>query len=1113
MADRIYRRPVAYSDLSNSQLKNLDGRQFIMAEFHGINNDKNFVTVDQTSFEDSNNIYVNKDGQLSVRPPVVYYDNASLDGMTIVDIIKVDSTYFFMISKDNYLYLYSDLGYSEELIQLKTIGRNAKIYNLYDKFIVFDEGNIWGIIVNKNSNSYTILETSDIVYIPNSIDDVFGDEIDKNIFTNNTSKAVIFRSADIEEGRAPSDDSISNKNVQFRMNGKTYTAKWQSGGYKVFIKALYSGDATVRIHKIKYSKNGTYAISFLAHRSWNDSANIANPFYFSRDGGKSFYQINGPVNELDNKQYQYYNRDICVSDDGSLMYFTCLDPDRNTGTLLKIFYAASFESYTANWVDENFVASADEIFGFNDSSVVQDPSGHAGKFCYSTSKPFTKLGNLVADYDHTIGYVVCLTPFYKDVIETKHLNETGNTNYRDESYVYATSKLNIKPIDVCYKFVGKQLHSYRMVSEFDDMVCDSEILYENSKVVINKFGDNTNMFVSLGYKKDYTYDVLSWFIFGNTTYTNPNVGSQDGLGAKYKLVKNVDDEIGLCRIVGFSANDVLYELYGENVERKYNTSNENWWSQLILKTNSNWNNPVLVGDFSILEAYYGVEDTKLFKLTVNKTFSGDEWSSNYLPTDPGSDFKNIRESGLWKYSFSSRFVSNDDPLQLDSYNDKYNMVTLGNDWESVYLTERSVLTDKSLIIQAKNGTYEITSFNLFSQNENWQPLYVTNDGSKFIIAEYYYNKVDSTTIYINGIDEDITVSYVEEDASYNYYIPSFVLSSVDKVYTFSIDNKLYQTEYADGLLYLRKSSEVVFPSEITNMISFSDTSIGVFTKDRVYEYQYSVDLTSQTGYHTFVLHQTKLQLGCLKGSDIIHTYDGSSIIMSTKKGIAALNYQQFVQSTEQVYTFISGNIDDLYEEWTNEYTNSVKIVLYKDYILFYQVSKEVLYVYDIRYTSWWKWTLPNPINKIIEYDRRLCILMDYNESSYTHGLLCFKNNNIDEYKDWTGNNIHWNLKSQPLHFGAPNNYKEVSKVSIITNMAKSKIAYELGFTNYRNLNNINNKDQVMYDIITLSTIIKKVSFVKTNAFQFSIESIDEHTDSAFIISSITVKYRITEVVR
>ena len=81
----------------------------------------------------------------------------------------------------------------------------------------------------------------------------------------------------------------------------------------------------------------------------------------------------------------------------------------------------------------------------------------------------------------------------------------------------------------------------------------------------------------------------------------------------------------------------------------------------------------------------------------------------------------------------------------------------------------------------------------------------------------------------------------------------------------------------------------------------------------MYELQYD-DSNSTNAIHLYLLTPTKLKLGCKEGADILLNYDGSTIVLANLKGVTALTYQDFVQSTEQTYSYLSENImTDYYE--------------------------------------------------------------------------------------------------------------------------------------------------------------------------------------------------------
>lgn len=169
-------------------------------------------------------------------------------------------------------------------------------------------------------------------------------------------------------------------------------------------------------------------------------------------------------------------------------------------------------------------------------------------------------------------------------------------------------------------------------------------------------------------------------------------------------------------------------------------------------------------------------------------------------------------------------------------------------------------------------------------------------------------------------------------------------------------------------------------------------------------------------------------------------------------------------------------------------------------------------VYDLRTSSWWVWRLPQIPKQLV------CI----NDNIFTEDLVLITGRgdvykfNFDEASVYDNELIpfDWSFTTQKMHFGAPNNYKHIRSVSIVTEQSGRPLRFKLKFTNYRNLNNLSDSDTVEYDIDQLTTMIKRVNFIKTNAFQLQVSN--DKTDKypqAFVTPNIAIKYRITERLR
>ena len=209
-----------------------------------------------------------------------------------------------------------------------------------------------------------------------------------------------------------------------------------------------------------------------------------------------------------------------------------------------------------------------------------------------------------------------------------------------------------------------------------------------------------------------------------------------------------------------------------------------------------------------------------------------------------------------------------------------------------------------------------------------RPVYT--DGS---IIVYY----DTSTgyIYSNSDLTNINLTYKNEK-DFELFMPGLIQDFISIVLT--KNNILYWTTDAlntvnvDGekhqipALYIEQIDDAKgnwqnLPDDITELTVFSQTSLGVFLENSVYEFQYNVD------NDVYLLTPTKLQLGNRKGSQVLANYDAQSIFITNIKGLMSLTYEDFVQSTEQIYNYLTENIMSEYDKFADA---AIKLYQYKE---------------------------------------------------------------------------------------------------------------------------------------------------------------------------------------
>lgn len=100
MAKRTVRRSV--NSISTNTAEDLEEAigYFNFAEFKGLNTNKNYITIDQQSFEEVENVYIDQDQQLHTRPPVKRYNVISAT-YNVVEIFNVNNLTIYEVKDSN----------------------------------------------------------------------------------------------------------------------------------------------------------------------------------------------------------------------------------------------------------------------------------------------------------------------------------------------------------------------------------------------------------------------------------------------------------------------------------------------------------------------------------------------------------------------------------------------------------------------------------------------------------------------------------------------------------------------------------------------------------------------------------------------------------------------------------------------------------------------------------------------------------------------------------------------------------------------------------------------------------------------------------------------------
>lgn len=1020
---------------------------FNFSSFKGINSNKNFIEIDQQSFEDAKNVYIDQNNQLSTRP-IVKRINILPENETVIQILKANSLVIYhTFDGTNYhiRFQYDGNWYANPNGEDYIVKEKVIVSWFQDKYILFTIDNIFGFSYNyerakiQPTDAVDWFTAEDVIYIPVQSNDEATQE--KNIFTNASVTRYIF-------SKNVSVDTVAliDKTVTVRIdNEPPFTITFRENNEEVFTKPLGSIVAT------KWQVSQTQG-NMLCE---DDNKNL----YYSLDG------LLFEVFHMHDENNGVYRGVYCLSDDGAAIYQAV-----NFGC--RINYSESGSTCT---VDEAYIYEMDlSANGFMPT----------GTWTTYTAPTDTTLRNIQMNNVATAAQTDD-GPLFDMSVKILGMNGVASKIHSMEKGVFAILYNSIANMYGYKNTVNTYSETGKLGPGWDpDSNTDYSIYSDNYNILILRDGSN----ISIQYPLNFMHNVSRIFY-------NPAGGYILGVtspGAFYIARYETSSDYMFGRIttdsreMRFSGSDyyelLLYIAYDIWTQVSNGVGNYNNMDEVAaIRTRFSSGNIVNIAAYADATA-----DRKLTNTVSNiATRPGYNRTDNdFTYTYSGDDINDWHNNDGDRGRFPWTSTNNDSKIVLS---DEYNSTLFKmSDDENSILTDKYYYFENQVIplLQRKgedNLPYPIVP--LVARSEHGEMVYYSNN-----------------TIYSSNYAGEIYVD-LSNSGTINYLLPDKIETFIGamSIKVFSIENKLYwtSTEGDVGKLYVKESDTFEFEDYITNVVTFSQTSLGIFLEDSVYEFMYD---TSNSVYRVAA---TKLQLGCKKGADVLLSYDGSSILLTNVKGLSALTYQDFVQSTEQIYNYLTNNIMDKYDDFA---TSPIKLYQYKDWYFMYRQDSNLLYVYDARNASWWAWEYLYNVEQIIYNGNDLLIVLDSN-------LYKIDFNAFSVYDD----DVHpfdWFVLSQKLHFNAPNYYKHIKQLNVITSQPGNLMRYKLYFKNYRDLNNLTSSDTVEFEIEQFNTLIKRVTFMKTNAFQFQISNDGTNAKPMpFVVPDIAIQYRITERVR
>ena len=628
----------------------------------------------------------------------------------------------------------------------------------------------------------------------------------------------------------------------------------------------------------------------------------------------------------------------------------------------------------------------------------------------------------------------------------------------------------------------------------------------------------------------------------------------------YPLIRRLEDKDALNIVLKYnSTSDNLYCLFNL-VSSNYNGTG--WAPQSPTRNNCMWYIIKYEGDTEPLVEYYDFSSDiyKPISIEIEDSTTNYILASHVTNTTKGTYYEKVIVDDVTTYR----------PVTLpDNYDGRANYYMTSPTYKLGFLHFQWSLTinyqsyskvwreyNETRII---NGTSEGTeSGNFIAQNTVYAPmklvecykskldLYVGGDietsipsnikinstettltdvSQELVSEDKWYmiinNKIFTNSISLNTDNTKLTAETQFVTFTFEYgtdepftEIPNISYSDTELYLAFDKTLRITNNIHDEDDLYfnLPSANDQSFIDKITALKNISTTEVAVFFEDNIYICSKVYDETLSR--YRYDYYRTKLSTGVRLGDSVINTLEGSFTVFPTRRGLAALNYQAFMATTDQVITYISDNISDY---WTAFYDNSqstnhpIHIMQWRTRLIITNGSYEMI-LFDLEKASWWKWEVPVNIRK--------CLTDQINLGLVSNKLYEFKASDLYYDLPNTPNEqmIEWNMVSQQLHMNAPDNYKNLRQLvfQLYDNNENSETLYTILATIklYRKKAEVRAPETIKFKIDELRTFVKRFNYWKVNEIQWALSSDAEtHTPIKLQLNGISVKYEIGEEVR
>ncbi len=546
-------------------------------------------------------------------------------------------------------------------------------------------------------------------------------------------------------------------------------------------------------------------------------------------------------------------------------------------------------------------------------------------------------------------------------------------------------------------------------------------------------------------------------------------------------------------LITLTADNILVD----NVIAKFNY----YYTFLDIPASGNFETTVKIESFSnsggVLRYYH---DPSHLPFTGLVTLLG-KWFLNIGITPMfSSNDDSMAEEG-W-YTLSYKFFLN---TPIVFMGEKYQTYTTG---ESEYLTPYSVGFTDGYTLFADDREYTLFH-GAISSVSNVSRCEVNDSEILIIVGIEDENGEVAYTGYTNRLtDTDVLISFkflYSSDEPYDE-VPNLTYTGNELFLAFDNILRITMNSFDDDedlLFNLAPINNQIFTENITGMLNISTTEVAIFFKNGITINTYTSDDTF--GYR-YEYYKSKVNIGLRRFDTVMNSSEGSTTLFPTSKGLATMNYQTYLATTDQVLEYLTDHISD---RWHEFYFNSeyIDMIQWKSHIVLTN-NTNIIWLYDSRYSAWWIFEFDHIVKHCIVKDEELYIISD------SLGVLRDSNKYADRNTSGQCTKIDWYIVSQPLHFDAPTYYKNTKQFIFKFVQSKDVNNFKLQIKLYRKRLTVKDPEVFEFEVNELGTFIKRFNYWKINEAQYAIQSNDDlAAPGPLKLNGVTIKYEIGEEVR